>query len=178
MPPSPTKKKTRHEVWYVVENGGFVTTADGAGAFPLKERFSFFKAFLFSCVLSQSFSCHHPPPRKRPDTRSGLSLKKGGFVTTADGACAFPLKERFSFFNAFCFLAFFHRASRATIPHQQKDQTRGLVFFLVGDGGFGPPKSVTTDLQSAPFGRSGNPPGAGDRSRTNNLLITNQLLCH
>ena len=32
------------------------------------------------------------------------------------------------------------------------------VLFLVGDGGFGPPKSVTTDLQSAPFGRSGNPP--------------------
>ena len=31
-------------------------------------------------------------------------------------------------------------------------------FFLVGDGGFGPPKSSTTDLQSAPFGRSGNPP--------------------
>ena len=50
--------------------------------------------------------------------------------------------------------------------------------FLVGDGGFEPPKSVTTDLQSAPFGRSGNLPGAGDRSRTNNLLITNQLLCH
>ena len=56
---------------------------------------------------------------------------------------------------------------------------RNLSFFMVGDGGFGPPKSVTTDLQSAPFGRSGNPPyGAGDRSRTNNLLITNQLLCH
>ncbi len=54
-----------------------------------------------------------------------------------------------------------------------------LWSFLVGDGGFGPPKSVTTDLQSAPFGRSGNLPyGAGDRSRTNNLLITNQLLCH
>ena len=51
--------------------------------------------------------------------------------------------------------------------------------FLVGEGGFGPPKSVTTDLQSAPFGRSGNPPyGAGERSRTINLLITNQLLCH
>ena len=30
--------------------------------------------------------------------------------------------------------------------------------FLVGEGGFGPPKSVTTDLQSAPFGRSGIPP--------------------
>ena len=51
--------------------------------------------------------------------------------------------------------------------------------FLVGAGGFGPPKSVTTDLQSAPFGRSGIPPyGAGERSRTINLLITNQLLCH
>ena len=31
-------------------------------------------------------------------------------------------------------------------------------FFVVGEGGFGPPKSVTTDLQSAPFGRSGIPP--------------------
>lgn len=30
--------------------------------------------------------------------------------------------------------------------------------FLVGEGGFEPPKSVTTDLQSAPFGRSGIPP--------------------
>ncbi len=27
--------------------------------------------------------------------------------------------------------------------------------FLVGEGGFEPPKSSTTDLQSAPFGRSG-----------------------
>ena len=32
------------------------------------------------------------------------------------------------------------------------------VDFLVGEGGFGPPKSLTTDLQSAPFGRSGIPP--------------------
>ena len=55
-----------------------------------------------------------------------------------------------------------------------------FLFLLVGEAGFGPAKSVTTDLQSAPFGRSGIPPniGAGDRSRTNNLLITNQLLCH
>ncbi len=42
----------------------------------------------------------------------------------------------------------------------------------MGEGGFGPPKSVTTDLQSAPFGRSGIPPyEAGERSRTINLLI-------
>ena len=51
-------------------------------------------------------------------------------------------------------------------------------------GGFEPPKSVTADLQSAPFGRSGTHPrqvsvifGAGDGTRTRNLLITNQLLC-
>ena len=47
------------------------------------------------------------------------------------------------------------------------------------EGGFEPPKSVTTDLQSAPFGRSGTPPyeiGAGGRIRTPDLLITNQLL--
>ena len=54
----------------------------------------------------------------------------------------------------------------------------------MGEGGFEPPKSVTTDLQSAPFGRSGTPPysvmscggGAGGRIRTPDLLITNQLL--
>ena len=34
----------------------------------------------------------------------------------------------------------------------------GITLFLVGAGGFGPPKSVTTDLQSAPFGRSGTLP--------------------
>ena len=51
---------------------------------------------------------------------------------------------------------------------------------LVEGDGFEPSKAQLTDLQSVPFGRSGIPPqfGAGDRSRTNNLLITNQLLCH
>ena len=34
----------------------------------------------------------------------------------------------------------------------------GVTVFLVEEGGFEPPKSVTTDLQSAPFGRSGTPP--------------------
>ena len=59
---------------------------------------------------------------------------------------------------------------------------------LVGAGGFEPPKSSTTDLQSAPFGHSGTLPyaivtaavsergGAGRRTRTPDLLITNQLL--
>ena len=54
---------------------------------------------------------------------------------------------------------------------------------MVGRGGFEPPKSKTSDLQSDPFGRSGICPyyliccGAGDWTRTHNLLITNQLLC-
>ena len=32
--------------------------------------------------------------------------------------------------------------------------------FLVGEGEFEPPKSLTTDLQSAPFGHSGIPPNS------------------
>ena len=52
--------------------------------------------------------------------------------------------------------------------------------FLVEEGGFEPPKRIATDLQSAPFGHSGTPPyelvGAGGRTRTPDLLITNQLL--
>ena len=58
-----------------------------------------------------------------------------------------------------------------------------LTAGLVGEGGFEPPKSLTTDLQSAPFGHSGTRPyfvlkfsGAGGRTRTPDLLITNQLL--
>ena len=49
---------------------------------------------------------------------------------------------------------------------------------MVGADGFEPSKSLTTDLQSAPFGHSGTLPqfGAGGRIRTPDLLITNQLL--
>ncbi len=65
---------------------------------------------------------------------------------------------------------------------------------MVEGGGFEPPKAEPADLQSAPFGHSGTPPGevplysifhrvrapglagAGDRNRTRNLLITSQLL--
>ena len=49
---------------------------------------------------------------------------------------------------------------------------------MVDGDGFEPSKSVTTDLQSVPFGRSGTSPyGASEWNRTLNLLITNQLLC-
>jgi hypothetical protein len=63
---------------------------------------------------------------------------------------------------------------------------------VVEGGGFEPPKSLTTDLQSVPFGRSGIPPGmilqlhtlidaslfigAPYPNRTDHLLITSQLL--
>ena len=54
---------------------------------------------------------------------------------------------------------------------------------MVGGDGFEPSKQVAADLQSVPFGHSGiHPYGivfhkADDRTRTDNLLITNQLLC-
>lgn len=46
-----------------------------------------------------------------------------------------------------------HRAE-STIPTKKKTPHCD-VFFLVGRGGFEPPKAVPTDLQSAPFGHSG-----------------------
>ena len=39
--------------------------------------------------------------------------------------------------------------------HTQKGHTLWYVLFVVGRGGFEPPKSKTSDLQSDPFGRSG-----------------------
>ena len=65
----------------------------------------------------------------------------------------------------------------------------GVGTFVVGEDGFEPSKRNAADLQSVPFGHSGTPPyaigsiaslypvfGAGRRTRTPDLLITNQLL--
>ena len=41
---------------------------------------------------------------------------------------------------------------------QNKTEHLSILCLLVGGGGFEPPKSLTTDLQSAPFGHSGNLP--------------------
>ena len=76
--------------------------------------------------------------------------------------------------------------------HKQKTRTSSWLgkssdyLFLVGESGFEPLKRDATDLQSAPFGHSGTLPyliflpskinGAGGRTRTPDLLITNQLL--
>ena len=60
----------------------------------------------------------------------------------------------------------------------------GPYCFLVEEGGFEPPKSETTDLQSAPFGHSGTLPkmhknctfGASGRNRTADTEIFSLLL--
>ena len=60
------------------------------------------------------------------------------------------------------------------------------IIHQMGGEGFEPSKAVPADLQSVPFGHSGIRPylyivfisrKADDRTRTDNLLITNQLLC-
>ena len=73
-------------------------------------------------------------------------------------------------------------SAKPVIPRQNKEKSS--IFSdaaLVGEGGFEPPKALPADLQSVPFGHSGIPPysvalGAGGRTRTPDLLITNQLL--
>ena len=72
------------------------------------------------------------------------------------------------------------RADQISERRERKSEADEIACFaMVGEGGFEPPKPKATDLQSAPFDRSGIPPyeiGAGGRIRTPDLLITNQLL--
>ena len=72
-----------------------------------------------------------------------------------------------------------------SVSKEEKDQSERIGLFLVGEDGFEPSKRNAADLQSVPFGHSGTPPyvvvsvglvGAGRRTRTPDLLITNQLL--
>ena len=55
-----------------------------------------------------------------------------------------------------------HKIASATgekTPRRRKRKTAlDSAVFLVERGGFEPPKSLTTDLQSAPFGHSGTSP--------------------
>ena len=52
---------------------------------------------------------------------------------------------------------FFYKIRNPKIVAKTPDIQR-ISGVLVGEGGFEPPKSLTTDLQSAPFGHSGIPP--------------------
>ena len=47
---------------------------------------------------------------------------------------------------------------KETNDRKNKKDIRKDVFFVVGEGGFEPPKVQPTDLQSAPFGHSGTLP--------------------
>ena len=92
-----------------------------------------------------------------------------------------------------CDLRVMSPTSFQTAPSRDKCY---LLKRRMGRGGFEPPKQVAADLQSVPFGHSGICPfitkqykidllhssitwivKADDRTRTDNLLITNQLLC-
>ena len=51
------------------------------------------------------------------------------------------------------------QGSNDVVPAAQMKKSKSYdLDFLVGEDGFGPSKSLTTDLQSAPFGHSGIPP--------------------
>ena len=55
-----------------------------------------------------------------------------------------------------------------------------MKYKVVEGGGFEPPKSLTTDLQSVPFGHSGTPPQLYNHTRIlqqSNLLDINQVSC-
>ena len=116
-----------------------------------------YKKHPFRCVLLVDYServCQHenpPPSTIQKNTLSGVF-----FWWTSQNV--FTTRE-------------------STPIHCTKKHPFGCVLLVDGDG-FEPSKAVPADLQSDPFGRSGTRPGAGDWSRTNNLLITNQLLCH
>ena len=100
-----------------------------------------------------------------PTKPSCCRLRSLGVLTRPPSCCD----------ELFCLAKKFDPAART----KQKHHPIGWCFCLVGEGGFEPPKRDATDLQSAPFGHSGTLPfGAGERSRTINLLITSQLLCH
>ncbi len=62
------------------------------------------------------------------------------------------------------------RVVRIRFPHQQGRAPFWRPPLLVGEGGFGPPKSETTDLQSAPFGHSGIPPYSVGSFRNSRII--------
>ena len=49
-------------------------------------------------------------------------------------------------------------SSSQPLFHQKSSIHKCVYYFLVEEGGFGPPKRNATDLQSAPFGHSGTLP--------------------
>ena len=129
-------------------------------------------------VRSWSFPHHRKKPRLSTRTREAGYSPKAKILSFAAYERARRVCTEYANQRT-CFASALSEVGASPTTEKSLVFRRGSV---VGEAGFGPAKSVTTDLQSAPFGRSGIPPyfntGAGERSRTINLLITNQLLCH
>ena len=95
----------------------------------------------FLALTAEKQKCH---PQARPIARKGLC--EGGTVRVP---LARKIRARGSLYKKGC-------APRILLHHAKK--TPIGVFFVVEEDGFEPSKSLTTDLQSAPFGHSGTPP--------------------
>ena len=84
---------------------------------------------------------------------------KGAFavIIRSESLCerlSIPMeKEKFASLRRSQELTFESAFSDKKVQHRKM-----LNLFLVGEGGFEPPKALLTDLQSAPFGHSGIPP--------------------
>ena len=110
------------------------------------------------CVLpSQSFASQMPAlPKREPRSRCEL------FALTHKPNLSLPLGEMSRSdredWNQLAWLFKFALTRAFLFSAQNKREYRFVLSSLVGGGGFEPPKSLTTDLQSAPFGHSGNLP--------------------
>ena len=109
----------------------------------------------YAALLPDSF----PGITKNRATRVGE--KEAGYSRSED-THALRLKSELFDLRAGSELAHLHSKCLVrswSFPDITKNRaTRTRFFVMVGEAGFGPAKSVTTDLQSAPFGRSGIPP--------------------
>ena len=97
---------------------------------------------------------------------------------TSDTRIFSPLLYRLSYLGINCGSRIWTYDLRVMSPTSFQTAPSRDIHLVDGEG-FEPSKASLTDLQSAPFGHSGTHPypKADDRTRTDNLLITNQLLC-
>lgn len=98
------------------------------------------------CLLD-FFVCREKRKKRANASIDSFLVGEGGFARLRTGRSAALMRRR----------RIIHSRSPSN-PPDKKRADASIDSFLVGEGGFEPPKSVTTDLQSAPFGRSGIPP--------------------
>ena len=89
---------------------------------------------------------------RRIELKKALAIASAIFLVGAGGP------ELRSAFVCFANLRFIDLWFSSTLFYIKITNRKSGWLFLVGAGGFEPPKSSTTDLQSAPFGHSGTLP--------------------